>query len=429
LDDPVTAKAAVNRIVQNAIDLGVYVIIDWHDHDALLHQAQAEAFFREMSQKWGGYPNVIYEVFNEPLALDWGTELKPYHQAIVSAIRANDSDNVIVLGTPNWDQDVDVAASSPLSGKNLMYSLHFYACSHQATQRNKAKLARSRGLPLFVTEWGATNADGGLDGIVCESEAQAWHDWLDATNISWAAWKLDGCTDSSCMFKDQTAPVNGGWTDAMLNGHAPFVIKQMKGGPGSGGSGGAASMGGSGGKNSGGSGVGGAAGGSVGLGGSTGVDPFPPDPAGCALVISSCTDCCETSGVYALDTASMDATSELVTAFSVSQSAASAAFSFTASDQVGGIFFKFASPQTIGSLGLSVTGSGGTLEMALVRSGGADGCIYPISGSTLASIPSDCWGLGAGPYAGLPAEQIEVRVHALASGRASLSVAYVEYGP
>lgn len=60
--------------------------------------------------------------------------------------------------------------------------------------------------------------------------------------------------------------------------------------------------------------------------------------------------------------------------------------------------------------------------MALVRSAGADGCIYPISGSSLASVPSVCWGLGAGPYSGLPADQIEVRVRADWSGPGSVSV-------
>ena len=231
LGDPEKYKAQVNQIVQNAIDAGVYVIIDWHDHEALAHRTEAEAFFREMSMKWGGYPNVLYEVFNEPLNLNWASELKPYHQALVAAIRENDPDNVILLGTPNWDQDVDIAAASPLSGTNLMYTLHFYACTHQAAIRAKAQTARSRGLPMFVTEWGATHADGGVDGIVCEAEARTWHDWLDSNWISWTAWKLDGCTDSSCLFKDRSAPVSGGWTSAMLNGHAPIVIDEMLNGP------------------------------------------------------------------------------------------------------------------------------------------------------------------------------------------------------
>ncbi|HWA78256.1 MAG TPA: glycoside hydrolase family 5 protein [Polyangiaceae bacterium] len=417
LTDPAKMTAIVDKIVQNAIDVGVYVIIDWHDHTALAHQTEALAFFRAMSAKWGSYPNVIYEVFNEPLDLDWNTQLKPYHQALVAAIREKDADNVILLGTPNWDQDVDVAASSPLSGKNLMYTLHFYACTHQATQRNKAKNARSLGLPMFVSEWGATHADGGVDGVVCEAEARTWHDWLDTANISWTAWKLDGCTDSSCMFKNQMVPVTGGWTNAQLNGHAQVVIDEMKTGSGMTpvGTGGTSSTG-----------TGGTS--STGTGGTGGAGAFPPNPAGCALV-SSCTSCCSTSGVFALDAASDDATSLLVRSFSASATGASASFQFTTAEQIGAIFFKLASPQDIGFLGLSMGGSGGFFEVALVEGAGANGCIYDVIGGELDSIPSACWGDGAGPAVGLPADQIEVRVRSTKAGAGSVSVTDLQFLP
>jgi uncharacterized membrane protein YgcG len=437
LEAPATTKDKVHRIVQNAIDLGVYVIIDWHDHEALSHQAEAVAFFREMSETWGEYPNVIYEVFNEPLAVDWVTELAPYHRALVSAIRESDPDNLILLGTPNWDQDVEIAALNPIIGSNLMYTLHFYACTHGAEYRNKAKSARALGLPLFVTEWGATHADGGTDGIVCDSEARAWHDWLDQTNISWTAWKLDGCEppescDSSCLFKDRNVSPSGPFDAETLNGHAPLVIDEMQTElPATGGSGGAG--GGSGGRRStggtsaGGTAAGGSSSGGTGTGGTPPSDPFPPDPAGCELV-SSCPECCETAGVYALDALSNDATATFVTAFEVSSTLAEASFSFTGSGQVGGIFFKLAGPETIGSIGVDIGGAGGSLEVALVRANGADGCTYSVVGNSLAS-PPECWGLGAGPYAGFPVDQIEVRIRADFSGAATLRVADISYGP
>ena len=110
-------------------------------------------------------------------------------------------------------------------------------------------------------------------------------------------------------------------------------------------------------------------------------------------------------------------------------SSARAQFQFSSYDEVGGIFFKLASPTQIGSLGLSIGGSGGLLEVALVSDGGANGCIYSVSGGELASIPDTCWELGAGPYVGAPVDQIEVRVRAVASGSASLSVSDVQFGP
>lgn len=228
LEDAETNKAKVRTIVDNAIELGVYVIIDWHDHAAEDHQTEASAFFAEMAEAYGDTPNVLYEIYNEPLDVSWSGVLKPYHEAIISTIRERDADNVIILGTPNWSQDVDVAAQDPVSGSNLIYTLHFYACDHTDWLRTKGDAALSAGLPLFVTEWGATPADGGLDGTVCEAEAQAWHDWMNQNNISWTAWKLDGCTDSSCYFVDRDVSPSGGWTEADLNGHAPFVIEKMQ---------------------------------------------------------------------------------------------------------------------------------------------------------------------------------------------------------
>lgn len=227
LSDPATAKQQVETIIANAEELGVYVIVDWHDHHAVDHQAQSIAFFREMAAAHASSPNILWETFNEPEQVDWSRNLKPYHQAVVSAIRENDPDNVVILGTPLWDQSVDRAAYDPLTGDaNLMYSLHFYTCTHGPTSRATANRALAAHLPIFVTEWGATDADGGTDGKVCLDEADHWLEWMDAAGISWAAWKLDSCGDSSCYFTGNV-PTSGGWTDAMLGGHGPYVRDHM----------------------------------------------------------------------------------------------------------------------------------------------------------------------------------------------------------
>jgi endoglucanase len=175
-----------------------------------------------MAEKYAGVPNVIYETFNEPKGLAWNV-VKPYHETVVAAIRALEPNNVIILGTPNWSQDVDVAAGDPVAGSNLIYTLHFYACSHGSYLISKLQNARDAGLPMFVSEWGATDADGGTNNKVCLTAAMQWMDLLRSNKISWTAWKLDNCeSDSSCLLMP-SAPVNGGWTSAYLRGHAPFV--------------------------------------------------------------------------------------------------------------------------------------------------------------------------------------------------------------
>ncbi|MEU5873129.1 cellulase family glycosylhydrolase [Glycomyces sp. NPDC047369] len=226
LSDPAKARAQVETIINNAVTAGVYVIVDWHAHEAQNNQSQAVAFFGDLARRYGNLPNVIWEPYNEPLQVSWTTVIKPYHQAVVSAIRAADPDNIIVLGTPTWSQDVDVAAASPVTGTNLMYTLHFYSCTHGSSLRAKGDAAIRAGLALFVTEWGASNADGGLDGRACLPEAQSWIDWMKANGISWTAWKLDVGTDTTNLLSPG-APVTGGWTN-YLHGHAPFVVANMR---------------------------------------------------------------------------------------------------------------------------------------------------------------------------------------------------------
>jgi hypothetical protein len=171
----------------------------------------------------------------------------------------------------------------------------------------------------------------------------------------------------------------------------------------------------------------GGTGGSGGSGGST-TNPFPDNAVGCALV-TSCPSCCETVGVYALDTLANDATLAYVTAFDVTTASATAEYDLLTSDEIGAIFFRFKSAQEIGSLAIVGAGTGGSLEVALVRANGLDGCIYPIVGGSLSPLPDTCWGLGAGPAAALPADQIEVRVRSTLGGRAALSVTGVQYAP
>lgn len=228
LSDPDKALEHLRTVVHNAIDLGVYVLIDFHAHNAHMERDRAVDFFSKIAAEFGSFPHVMYETFNEPEQADWATQIKPYHEAIVPAIRAQDPDGVIVLGSRQWSQRVDEAAADPVSGTNLMYTVHFYACDHRDQQRALAQTAYDAGLSLFVTEWGATPADGGAAApTVCEADAQAWHDWMDERGVSWAAWKLDGCADSSCLFNSDDAPADGGWNAQWLNGHAQFVVDRL----------------------------------------------------------------------------------------------------------------------------------------------------------------------------------------------------------
>jgi len=94
LENPATELAKLPQVVETAIKVGIYVIIDWHDHTAHELVEKAKTFFDEMAKKYGKLPNVIFETFNEPVHQNWA-EVKRYHTQVVSAIREH-TDNLVI---------------------------------------------------------------------------------------------------------------------------------------------------------------------------------------------------------------------------------------------------------------------------------------------------------------------------------------------
>jgi endoglucanase len=89
----VLQRQLVINTVDQAIKDGIYVLIDWHDHNSNLHTEQAKAFFADMAKKYAGVPNVIYEIWNEPTRTTWDT-VKNYALQVISEIRKYDAINL-----------------------------------------------------------------------------------------------------------------------------------------------------------------------------------------------------------------------------------------------------------------------------------------------------------------------------------------------
>ena len=181
-----------------------------------------------MATKYAQMDNVIYEIYNEPMKVSWSDTVKPYAEAVIAAIRAIDPDHLIIVGSPTWDQDVDVASENRLTGPNLAYSLHFYAGQHKQKQRDKAAKAMANGIALFITEWGSVNSDG--NGPVDVAESDIWMKFALANGLSHCIFSIGDKAESTSVLKPG-ASANGAWSPSDLTASGIYARNLIKGWP------------------------------------------------------------------------------------------------------------------------------------------------------------------------------------------------------
>jgi len=220
-------KDSVKDIVRWTDELGIYVVIDWH----VLNPGNpldpvysgATDFFEEMAT-WvvaEGFTHVIYETANEPNGVTWA-QLKPYHEALIPAIRAIDAESIIIAGTPTWSQDIHEAAASPLimpgnlPVHHVMYAFHFYAGTHASLLARLQTYATE--IPIFVSEWGTSTASG-TGGVYFDTALDFLTAMADTSGVSlsFAQWSYaDKAESSAALMPGACAAAQ--WDDVSCSG-------------------------------------------------------------------------------------------------------------------------------------------------------------------------------------------------------------------
>ena len=194
----------IDPYVQQAIELGIYVIVDFHrvqnygdDVEGGTPQSVVREFWEYVAPRYADVPNVIFEVYNEPLTpADWAT-WKSYITPVVDAIRGVAPNNLILMGSPNWSTMVNEAAADPIADANTAYVYHLYPNQGPSSAANlDARFGNAaETIPVVLTEFG-WNPVGDFSDAVTAGTTKCWgvglRNYLDERPwISWNAWVFD----------------------------------------------------------------------------------------------------------------------------------------------------------------------------------------------------------------------------------------------
>ena len=196
--------ARLKSYIDICAELGLYAIVDWHIFESDNHTNtgnpsdyadEAKAFFKTISAyvKEKGYIHVIYDICNEPSGVNW-KGIKEYAEEILPIIETNDPGAIVIIGTPDWCQKIIEPVADPINAKDyslgIMYSFHYYACSHYSFLGDLRVSMKS--IPVYVSEWTSGKFDYSNE-TVCEMESDILLSTLDSNIansqiVSWNYW-------------------------------------------------------------------------------------------------------------------------------------------------------------------------------------------------------------------------------------------------
>ena len=191
----------IKPYVDHAVAKGLYVIIDLHlvrnygDAAGAVPQSDVKGFWDFIAPRYANNSNVLFEVFNEPIAPDNWATWKSYIQPVVDSIRSVAS-NVILMGSPSWSTRLNGALTAPITGGNIAYVYHLYPNQGPATATNlDPKFGNAAAtLPVVLTEfgWDPSSSANNVTAGTTSGWGLPLRQYLDARpQIGWLGWIFD----------------------------------------------------------------------------------------------------------------------------------------------------------------------------------------------------------------------------------------------
>jgi len=208
-------QALVKQVVNalTALKLNVMLDLQWSDAGGQSLQAggpwavpdaDSVTFWQQVATIYKSYPNVLFELFNEPHPGTWACWLSActttdtsysqdcncnktltYNsvgmQALVTAVRGTGATNLVIVAGMDWGYDLSQIAKYAIQGTNVIYDTHPYPYGEkQPNTWNAAFGTISKTYPVISAESGEYDC-----GTAFMSQLLAY---FDAHQISWVGW-------------------------------------------------------------------------------------------------------------------------------------------------------------------------------------------------------------------------------------------------
>lgn len=134
---------------------GLHLILDNHNFDPSIPTAPTVATWlipawKQIATHYQGkYPNLSFEILNEPHAIT-AAIWNPIQTATINAIRAIDKDRWIIAGPVDYNSYSQLASLPVVTDKKIIYTFHFYdpfLLTHQGASWTDPSLESLQGIP------------------------------------------------------------------------------------------------------------------------------------------------------------------------------------------------------------------------------------------------------------------------------------------
>jgi endoglucanase len=254
-------QATVQKAVDGATAAGLYVILDLHwtapknfcplAQNPVPDSDNSISFWTSIATQFKGYPNVMFELFNEPYLfylssgeVDWTVLMKggtltqyvtgdgakytvdytwqsPGMQKLVDTVRATGATNVVLVSGVSWSQDLSKwIANHPTDHANQLAAVwHAYPNSGTVGDPQAAlpkygsvgytwtQSVLDGGFPVLITEFGDHDA-AGTKGSPFVSNLLPWADEHGASYLGWT-WNAWSDADNVLVKDTSGTPTDG----------------------------------------------------------------------------------------------------------------------------------------------------------------------------------------------------------------------------